>query len=233
MDDLVVGILEDYLKLEKIKQDTKYDSLSWSEKDEFRLLNDNDAKYYYDKCNMEKENALKGDTIISFWTPYCRLLKLEANWTVARNAKTIGNLEALLKQIKATWKNDYTDKIRTINKNLEEFAKVYYSKGNYMLLPERKMNPQRYRIAEDRIDITLYECFDKGVLAKFFNSNEDLYSWIIEERMEDMFEDKEVSKENIRWLTKESKPKWISEMSTDEIYEYINNAILLIKERNN
>ncbi len=69
MDDLVVGILEDYLKLEKIKQDTKYDSLSWSEKDEFRLLNDNDAKYYYDKCNMEKENALKGDTIISFWTP--------------------------------------------------------------------------------------------------------------------------------------------------------------------
>ena len=28
---------------------------------------------------------------------------------------------------------------------------------------------------------------------------------------------KEVSKENIKWLTKESKPKWISEMSMDEI----------------
>lgn len=231
MEDLV-GILEDYLKLEKIKQDKNYDSLSQSEKDEFRLLNDNDAKYYYEECHMEKENALKGDIIISFWTPYCRLLKLEANWTVSRNAKTIGTLEALLKQIKATWENNYTDKIRTINKNLEEFAKVYYSKGNYMLLPTRKMNPQRYRIAEDRIDITLYECFDKGTLAKFFNTDKDLNSWISKEKLEKMFENKKVSKENIKWLTKESKPKWISEMSADEIYEYINNSILLIKERN-
>lgn len=155
-------------------------------------------------------------------------IQVTKDTSLALLVRTIGGIKNLV----LIWENDYTDKIRKINKNLEEFAKIYYSKGNYMLLPARKMNLQRYRIAEDRIDITLYECFDKGTLSKFFNSNEDLYSWIIEEKLEWMFEDK-VSKENIKWLTKESKPKWISEMSTDEIYEYINNAVLLIKERNN
>lgn len=36
-----------------------------------------------------------------------------------------------------------------------------------MLLPERKMNTQRYKVAQDRIDLTLHKCFDKSALAKF------------------------------------------------------------------
>ena len=109
MEDLVVELLKNYLKLKKIKKEKNYENLSWSDKDDLRLLYDNDAKYYYEECNLKREEALKGDTIISFWTIYCRLLKLEANWTVANCAKSIGNIEALLKWINATWKNDYTD----------------------------------------------------------------------------------------------------------------------------
>ena len=45
-----------------------------------------------------------------------------------------------------------------------------------MLLPERQMNLQRFRFAEDRIDLSLYECFDKGPLSKFF-IKEDLEVW--------------------------------------------------------
>ena len=232
MEDLVVELLRNYLKLEKIKKEKNYENLSWSDKDDLRLLYDNDAKYYYEECNLNREDALKGDTIISFWTIYCRLLKLEANWTVAKCAKSIGNIEALLERINATWKNDYTDKIKKVNKKLEPFVKVYATKGNFMLLPERRMNTQRYRIVEDRIDMTLYECFSKGALSKFFDTDDELISWIEKEKLECMFTDKLILKENIHWFTKETKPKWISEMNAEEIYEYVDNAVSLINERN-
>jgi len=159
-------------------------------------------------------------------------LKLEANWIIGKNAKTIGNLKALLKQIRATWKNDYTSKINATNERIEDFAKVCYTKGNYMLLPERKMNPQRYSVTEDRIDLTLYECFDKGALAKYYNTNDALCSWIIREKLDGIFLNDEISKEKIKWFISEDKPKWISEMSADEIYKYLENAVLLIQERN-
>lgn len=232
MAEFVIKILENYLAWEELKQQKSYDKLSWNEKNNLRLQNDNDAKYYYEKGKIEKEEALKADTIISFWTPYCRLLKLEANWIIGKNAKTIGNLKALLKQIRATWKNDYTSKINATNERIEDFAKVCYTKGNYMLLPERKMNPQRYSVTEDRIDLTLYECFDKGALAKYYNTNDALCSWIIREKLDGIFLNDEISKEKIKWFISEDKPKWISEMSADEIYKYLENAVLLIQERN-
>jgi hypothetical protein len=231
VDNKVINILEDYLVLEKLKKEKNYEKLDWEQKDEFRLQNDNDAKFYYEK-KLKREDALKADTIFSFWTPYCRLLKLEADWKVYKNARTIKTLEALLKQIKATWENSYTVKINEINDKLESFAKVCYTKGNYMLLPERQMNIQRYRVTEDRIDSTLYECFDKGALSKFFESNDSLITWITEQNLHEVCFENCVSKDNIKWLVKENKPKLISEMNANEIYEYINNAVMIINKRN-
>jgi hypothetical protein len=46
---------------------------------------------------LEKEEALYADTIISFWTPYRRLLKLEVGWIAS---KTSSSLDALKRQIK-------------------------------------------------------------------------------------------------------------------------------------
>lgn len=232
MADCVIKILEDYLAWEKLKKQKGYDNLSWNEKDNLRLQNDNDVKYYYEEVELEKDEALKADTIISFWTPYCKLLELEADWRIGNNSKTVGTLTALLKQIRAKWNNDFTSRINAINEKVEGFAEVCYTKGNYMLLPKRKMNPQRYSITEDRIDLTIYECFDKGSLAKFFKTNEALSSWLSRERLDGMFCNGEISKEKIKWFTSEDKPKWISEMSSNEIYEYLENAISLIQERN-
>lgn len=231
MSESVIEILEGYLALEKLKQEINYKILSWTQKDEFRLKNDNDAKFYYVECELEKNEALKADTIISFWTPYCRLLKLEANWTVGMNAKTIGNLEVLLKQTRATWENEYTSKIKKINENLESFANMCYTSGNYMLLPERQMNPQRFRFAEDRIDLSLYECFDNGPLSKFF-IKEDLEVWINKQKLEGVFKEGTLSMHSINWFVKEEKPKLFSEMNATEIYEYLDNAVKFIEERN-
>lgn len=130
MADCVLKILEDYLAWEELKQQKRYNYLSWNEKDNLRLQNDNDVKYYYEEVKLEKAEALKADTIISFWIPYCRLLKLEADWTVRENAKTVGNIRAILKQIRATWDNDYTSKINVINEKIEDFAGVCYTKEN-------------------------------------------------------------------------------------------------------
>ena len=229
MENCVLMILEDYLAWEKLKQQKVYARLSKKEKDELRLEYDNDAKYYYEIIGLTKEKALYADTIISFWTPYSRLLKLEADWTAYKTSKS---LESLINQIKTNRKNDYTKKIRQVNSNIEEFAKICYTKGNYMLLPERQMNNQRYSVAEDRIDLTLYECFEKGVLAKFFENENKLKDWIDNQNFNSVFVNDDICRDKINWFVKEYKPKWISEMKKDEIYKYLENAILLIKERN-
>ncbi len=229
MESYVLKILENYLAWEKLKQLKNYNRLSQKEKDELRLENDNDAKYYYKIIGLTKEKALYADTIISFWTPYSRLLKVEADWTAYKTSKS---LESLINQIKTNRKNDYTEKIRRVNSNIEEFAKMCYTKGNYMLLPERQMNNQRYSVTEDRIDLTLYECFEKGALAKFFRNENELKDWIAKQDLSSVFANGDMCKDKIKWFVIEDKSKLISEMKADEIYKYLKNAILLIQERN-
>lgn len=229
--DCVVEILNDYLKWEKLKQQLGYDNLSREEQDDLRLRNDNDARYYFEVVGLEKNEALKADTIVSFWTPYKRLLKLEAGWTVCKKLECKYNIEKLLNQIQPTWSNDFTPKINELNKKIEDFAKVCYTKGNYMLLPERWMNNQRYNISEDRLDLTLYSCFDNGELAHFFKNEEELKAWIKRERLDIMFHDRILVKENIEWFVSD-KFKKISKMTANEVWQYISNAKSFIDERN-
>jgi hypothetical protein len=228
--NFVLKILEDYLAWEKLKQQKNYDRLSQETKDELRLENDNDAKYYYEILGSTKEKALCADTIISFWTPYSRLLDIEARWKTYKTSTK--SLESLINQIKTNRKNKYTEVIKQINSNIEEFAKICYTKGNYMLLPKRQMNNQRYSVTEDRIDLTLYECFEKGALAKFFRNENELKDWIDEQDLSSVFVSGDKCKEKINWFVIEDKPKCITEMKADEIYEYLKKAIILIQERN-
>ena len=102
-----------------------------------------------------------------------------------------------------------------------------------MLLPERSINPLRYDLFEDRIDLTLFNCFGNGLLSKYFKPEEELLEWINKERLDIMFKDKKISREHIKWFVSEEEvPKKISKMTASEIYEYLNNAILLIESRN-
>lgn len=229
MENCVLKILEEYLDWEKLKQQKDYERLPQKEKDDLRLEYDNDVKCYYEIVGLTKEEALKADTIISFWTPYKRLLEEETGW---RAHKTVKSLESLINQIKTNRKNNFTEKIRKVNSNIEEFAQLCYTKGNYMLLPDRKMNPQRYSITEDRIDLTLYECFENGKLAKFFKTEDILRDWIDKQNLSAVFIKGERCRDKINWFVEEDKPKKISEMKSDEVYDYLKNAIPLIQRRN-
>lgn len=198
------------------------------EKDELRLEYDNDAKYYFRDIGLSKDEALKADTIISFWTPYKSLLEKDAQWKVFKTRK---GLEYLIKKLKENKNDKTTEAINKVNQRIEGFSKVCYSKGNYILLPCRSMNNQRYSAAEDRIDLTLYECFGKATLAKFFPYKDDLENWIKDQQLSYMFKG-EVKIENINWSVNEKKPKLISEMQSDEIYNYLDRAKEFIEIRN-
>lgn len=251
--DYIIVILGDYLKWEKLKQRVGYDDEEFLQKDRdnLRLKYDDDAKYYYEEVGLDKEEALKADTIVSFFTPYKGLLELEANW---KTSKSIGYLEALIKRIidgpdekKYDQKTiEKINKILSVNNNeiIKDFAEVCYTKGNYMLLPARKMNIERYNISQDRIDLALYECFSGGKLAHFFDNDDKLRKWIIREKLNGLFYGNELNRENIKWLVPEKgKHKLIAEidpkkernenetMDADEIYTYLKNATAFIKER--
>lgn len=228
MKNNVLNILKDYKKWEKLKEENNYTELSYAEKNILRLENDKDCKYYK-KIGFEDAESLFADTIISFWTIYQRLLYLEINW---KSYKTVKSLEALINIIENN-NNDTGNKIRKLNNKLEQFAKLVYTKGNFMILPNRKMNCQRYRITKDRIDMTLYECFENGELSNFFKTNLNLEEWIKKEKLDLLFLEDKICKENINWFIKnKNEPKLFAEMCSDEIFEYIENAIKFIEERN-
>lgn len=231
----IIEILDDYLVWEEKKAEKKYDQLSSKEKDELRLKYDNDAKYYKSQINKDTgvkytdEEALFADTIISFWTPYKRLLELEAEWNVYKTAKS---LKALLWQIKSNKETAYSQRIKDVNLKLNTFAKLCYTAGNFMLLPNRQMNNQRYKFTTDRIDMTLYECFGKGVLSGFFENEKELVDWIVVQNLSSVFIGGDICREKIEWFVREDKPKLISQMNADEIFEYIDNSISFIESRN-
>ncbi|MCR4933382.1 MAG: hypothetical protein K6A29_04225 [Lachnospiraceae bacterium] len=220
-------ILEYYIEWQSIVEASNYKEKLQTEKEQLRLEYDEDAKYFKG-LGCSDETALHADVIIPFWTIYKTLLSNEANWNVS---KTLKSLQALKRQVETGGR--YSKRILAVNDLLLEFAEVCYTKGNYMLLPNggRMMNNQRYQFMEDRIDSTLYQCFSKGLLSKFFSSDDAVKEWVVEQKLDKMFSGGSICAENVIWMTNAKSPKLISEMSTEEIMEYVQNAIHFIKER--
>lgn len=94
------------------------------------------------------------------------------------------------------------------------------------------MNNNRYKITEDRIDLTLYECFESGILARYFESDDKLKEWISGQNLNILFKDNKLDRSGIDWFVPNANEKLISEMSVKEIYEYLGKAIIFISERN-
>ena len=225
--DSIEEILQYYMEWCKIAESTEYRNANQNKKDEIRLQHDADAKYFKG-LGYDDATALRGDVIISFWTIYQTLLKNEARWRVYKTQKSLTALKAQIEK-----QGDYYAKICEVNKMLSELSKVCYERCNYMLLPNgaRAMNNQRYQFVEDRIDATVFQCFGKGVLAKFFTSDDDVIAWVKSQKLNMLF-DGEICAENIKWLTTNSqRPILISEMDTKELMQYVGNVIEFLRNR--
>ena len=181
-----------------------------SEQNKFiRLKHDCDAYFY------EDEN---GDVMFSFWQPYKWALYQETGFSYS---KTTNSLKHLLNRID-------NQKIKSINKKFNNFAKLCYTKGNFILLPDRAMQ-KRGILYEDRIDETLYECFANGVFEKHFK-NITIEEWIKREKLELLFHKNIINKDSIVPIIK---PKKFTNfcMSLYQIYNYIDKAVDIIKSR--
>ena len=217
MEGIVVEILEKHLEAKLAEQQGKFS----------RLTYDDVVKYYFQN-GYSKDEALHADTIISFWTIYKTLLKKETGWNVSKSTKS---LASLLRQIRSKRRNDYTANIIQFNKKIEDFARVIYTKGNYMLLPDGKriMNNERYERFEDRIDLTLYHSFVGGELSRYFENDDCLCEWITREKLDLLFIEGDIKRENLVWLL--NNEKRITDMNSEEIYEYMDAAKSFIKRR--
>ena len=220
----VRNILIHFLEWRKIKESKDYQILTKQEKDKMRLEYDCDAYYYKSVVELSEEESLRGDTMISFWTPYRLAIYKMTGWSFS---KTVNSLKLLIKKIDSD-EAGYLE----VNKIFEDFAKICYTKGNFMLLPDRKMNTKRGEICEDRMDETLYQCFKGGALSNYFKNDDDvLCKWVDEQKLNLLFKDNIINRDNIIPFNKPTQftPFY---MSLDKIYRYVDRAVEIINERN-
>lgn len=130
-----------------------------------------DAQYYHEICGLPREEALLSDIVTPFWPLYQAIVLKTSGYQAY---KTERGLERLLFQLTASRRTTYSKRIKMVSRGLEDFAKAYYTPGNLMLLPDRLMGSLRIKYTQGRIDQTLYECFEGGKLADFFDDEEHL-----------------------------------------------------------
>lgn len=205
---------------------------------DLRLRYDQDVAYYRSLTDSEGKRlhadaeALHADVIISFWLPFKQLLKLEAGYKASKSSSR--KLEELIGLLKDESGSPLSRDVQAVAANMSEFAKLCYTPANYLLLPKgaRMMNVQRYRFFQDRLDSTLYECFEGGRLAHYFNGDEALITWINEQKLNPAFRGAS-KRENIRWFNRGETVKKFTSMNAPEIYEYLDNTVTFIKVRDN
>lgn len=157
---------------------------------------DADAVYFYN-CDasikavadeaIRRAYAERGDIMTSIWAPVTYYLKLNSNRIIS---KCDVNIDRILDSLE---KNIRTKEIFGLIGYLTE---NYVSRGNLLLLPDsvnennkKNLNPDKFRLSEDKIDQFLYVCLD-GVLIKYFNAELDnVVKWILSEHLECMFSD--------------------------------------------
>ena len=117
-----------------------------------------------------------------------------------------------------------------------EFAEHSCCQGNYMLLPHRDMNADRYRCSQDRIDKSLFECFPGGKLAKYFGNipeeqMENLVEWIKSQKLDYMFENGITERDKIIPFNKNNPYVPYEIMTKEELREFIDSAVAFIAYR--
>lgn len=191
-----------------------------------RIKFDGDSYYLYKRYNDSKV-ALRGDTMISFWTIYKQALKITTGETYYKSSNPFDDLIAKRNELG----------YKEVNDKFMKFAEMYHTPGNFILLPppcpDGRMNSNRYICSEDRIDKSLLECFNGGVLSKYFgNDNEKLREWVKEQGLDSVFEKGIIEKDKVIPFNLKNPYVCYSNMNEDEINEFLKNVEKLIKYRN-
>ncbi|MBQ8982211.1 MAG: SMI1/KNR4 family protein [Lachnospiraceae bacterium] len=195
--------------------------------DEWRRENDLDCMYL--------DGDMRADTLMSAWTPIkwvADYLNREKGMKFYKRAKDKDDPHYYLKLL-AEDREDYLPAEQELVQLLEHFLTLAELRCNYILLPDRRMNNERYityvngeltRLF-DEVPAMLAHIYDKDSLGKYFlneNGEHDqklVRAWIQREHLEMGFRDKNIDRANIlpllsdldirtaKWLTDEQEIK--------------------------
>ena len=213
--------------------------------DEWRKENDLDCLYF--------DGDLRADTLMSAWTPVkwvadCLNRDSEiAFYKVSRISEDPHHDLKLLSE-----EGDmFLPKDHELVKLLNRFLELAELRCNFILLPDRKMNPSRYRIyikgdqtwLYDEVPATLSHIFDKDSLGRYFLGDdgdvdiEAVKAWVEREHLEMGFEDGVIDQGHVRPLIQGLDPytaKWLTdEKVIHEALEYMIDFLQLRLEKVN
>lgn len=153
--------------------------------DEWRKKNDLDCLYY--------NGDLRADTLMSAWTPIkwvVECLNADKGLKVYKYCKEPEDKYKYLREL-ANNPEKYLPSNHDLVKLLNAFLKLAELECNFIHLPDRKMNCERYSTEKngekiwlyDEVPSTLYHLFDPDTLGKYFPSQKALEKWVRQEML--------------------------------------------------
>lgn len=203
--------------------------------DAWRKKNDLDCLYF--------DGDLRADTLMSAWTPVkwvADFLNREYGKKFYKKRKNAEDpqhdLKLLLEDTGA-----YLPPKHELVQLLNEFLELAEQRCNYILLPDRRMNPDRYRMEKpngetlcffDEVPALLYNIFMRDTLGKYFADFNDAVRWVEREHLEMGFTEETIAPMYVRPLVPGLNPgeaKWLTEER--EIAKALKYMIRFLKER--
>ena len=173
---------------------------------------------------LDDYGVIRGDTMNSFITTFNQCILQSSNKEVVYKEIGINKKESLSKQFDILVKNNNFLKFDLVKRNLddlEEFAKLTHTIGNFTVLPHW-MNTGRYQFSKDYWDITLQSLKDFikpfGGWEKFIEIY-DYYDYVDENlEVNEFWED--------HFLTIPNVPIFGNEDELRQFLHYVNSAIV-------
>lgn len=208
--------------------------LSEGRGDSFRKSHDMDCIYF--------DGDLRADTLISPWTPVKWVVdyfNAEYDLHVVKRAKDHDDVNYYIKLLRDDC-HAYLPPNHLLTKLLYELLELCEERCNYILLPKREMNCDRYALYEngekkwlyDFVPATLYHIFEPDTLGKYFDEELSAKEWVERECLQMGFVDNVISQDCVYPLIKGLHPKdgkWLVE--EDEIQQALQYMIRLLRCR--
>lgn len=201
--------------------------------DEWRKENDLDCIYF--------DGDLRADTLMSAWTPIkwvADFLNKDKGKKFYKRIKGSDNPLADL-ELLAERGDEFLPADNELVRLLNEFLVLAELRCNFILLPDRRMNCDRYRTIIDgerkwlldSVPATLYYIFDSNSLGRYF-SEITPEEWIKRENLDMGFIGGKIDQEHIVHISPEklpSEPKWLTDEK--DIMEALRYMICFLNER--
>ncbi|MBR1797629.1 MAG: hypothetical protein IJ757_06445 [Clostridiales bacterium] len=201
--------------------------------DTWRKDNDLDCLYF--------DGDLKADTLMSAWT----IIKWVAEFINREEGRKFTKCEADLKLL-ADVPDTYLPPEYELVQLLYKFLELAELPCNYILLPDRNMNADRYcfrrsakfRMLYDQVPATLWHVFEKETLGMYFLDatgevdEEKVVAWILREKLEMGFRKGVIKQSEVIPLTKTISPRSGKRLNKeDELTEALKYMISFLSER--